>query len=164
MSRRRVIVAHQPGSQAPWQRGRPVVCSPESVALRSVVPRYTPPVSDAFAEARERMVATQIAARRLKDPKCSPRCAGCRATASFRRSSAGAAYADHPLGDRPRPDDLAALHRRLHDRAPAPARDEPRARNRHRLRLPGGGARAARDAGFHHRHRGRRSPRARRRS
>ena len=51
--------------------------------------------------------------------------------------------------DRLRPDHQPALCRRLHDRAARGAAEPPRARGRHRLGLPGGGAVAARPRGGH---------------
>ena len=54
---------------------------------------------------------------------------------------------------RSRPDDLATLHRRPHDRPPRPSLPPPGARDRHRLRVPGGGPRGAGGPGAHHRDR-----------
>ena len=47
-----------------------------------------------------------------------PRCARCRGTSSSPRAVAGRGLRRSPPSHRARPDDLAAVHRRLHDRGP----------------------------------------------
>ena len=63
------------------------------------------------------------------------------------------AYLDMALPDRQRPNDLAAVRRRLHDRGHRSAADRQGARNRHRQRLPGGRAQPAGEGCLHDRNR-----------
>ena len=86
---------------------------------------------------------------------CAP-CAPCRGIASCRRASRCRRVSRPAAADRTGPDHLAAFHRRADDRASRSRAQRARARGRHRLGLPGGGARRMRGQGLHHRDRARR--------
>ena len=66
----------------------------------------------AFARAREEMVATQIAARGVRDAETLAAMRKVPRHLFVPRRCRVEAYDDHPVPDRPRPDDLAAVHRR----------------------------------------------------
>ena len=68
----------------------------------------------------------------------------------------------HGPADRRRPDDLAAVHRGLHDAGDRSAAHRPRAGDRHRQRLPGGRAQPAGERRVHDRDRRAAQPAARR--
>ena len=114
----------------------------------------------ALARAREEMVASQIAARGVRDP---------RTLAAMRKvprhlfvpaRPCRAGLRDHPLpighGQTISQPYIVAFMTEALGLAPG----GPRPRGRHRLGLPGGRAGRARRAGLHHRDRGRRSPSA----
>ena len=70
------------------------------------------------------------------------RCARCRAKQFLPLHDARVRLRGRAAADRRRPDHLAALHRRLHDRGAGAEGRRARAGDRHRLGLRGGGARA----------------------
>ena len=107
-----------------------------------------------FARAREEMVATQIASRGVRDEKTLAAMRSVPRHEFVPRGEPPRGVRRPPGTDRPRADDLAAVHRRVHDRGALPARRRARARGRHRLGLPGGRARAHRRAGLLDRDRG----------
>ena len=122
-----------------------------NAVLKLAIPNDDPMLSSADADfryaspmdARRRMVAEQIRARGVVDrrvldamEKVPPR--ALHPGGSPRRSPRGSAGPD-----RVRRHHLAALHRRLHDRGAEGRGVTPRARDRHGVRLPDGGARGA---------------------
>ena len=90
--------------------------------------------------------------RQLRGPRasttsaCSRRWSACRASSSCPRELRGRAYDDEALPIGAGQTDLAAVHRRAHLPGPRARGRRARARRRHRLGLPGRGARRARGA------------------
>ena len=98
--------------------------------------------NDADARRRATMVETQIAARGVRDPRVLAGDAARVPRHRFVRRASARGPTTTPAPDRPRPDDLAALHRRDDDASCSARSGREGARGRHRVGLPGRGARA----------------------
>ena len=93
----------------------PLSCWPQ----RGASQRPGQPANDGFRAMREQMVAEQIAARGVEGPAGACGDARCAAPPVRPRRRARRGLRRPPAAHRPRPDHLAAVHRRLHDRAAA---------------------------------------------
>ena len=91
-----------------------------------------------LAQARERMVADQLRARGIADPRVLEVMGAVPRELFVADSERRHAYADEALPIDVGPDDQPALHGRPHDRAPGVTARRPDPRDRHRVRLPGG--------------------------
>ena len=106
-----------------------------------------------FAADRNRMVDEEIVAAGVKDPRVIEAMREHAAARVRAAQSAGQRLLRHGLADRRRADDLAAVHRGLHDRATRSPADRQGAGDRHRQRLSGGRAQPAGQGGLHDRDR-----------
>ena len=102
---------------------------------------------------REEMVEQQIRQRGVTDARVleAMRVGAARALRAVRAQGSG--LRGRTAADRVRPDDLAALHRRLHDRGAGRRAVTQGPRGRDGLRIPGRGPERARSRGVHHRDR-----------
>ena len=96
--------------------------------------------ADAFTAARREMVKTQIAARGVRDPRVLDAMRLVERHRFVPEWLRDHAYEDRPLAIGHEPDHQPALHRGADDRGGAGQAGRPGAGDRHRLRLPGGGA------------------------
>ena len=99
---------------------------------------------------RTRMIDSQLRARGISNPRVLEAMRKVPGICSFPRRIWSPRLRRRPAADWPRPDDLAALHRRLHERSARAQADAPRGdRNRDAIRLPGGHSGRAGGRGVH---------------